>query len=97
MKKIKLDRYEREIEANLDKWPHHALSAKERAELVAAASRPPRITGKREKRFNVRLTEDDLSKLQARAEEVGIPYQTLASAVLHQVAIGKLDLRLIPV
>lgn len=34
--------------------------------------------------INIRLTERDLDRLKARAIEEGLPYQTLASSILHK-------------
>jgi predicted DNA binding CopG/RHH family protein len=34
--------------------------------------------------INIRLTERDLYRLKAKAIEEGIPYQTLASSILHK-------------
>jgi len=34
--------------------------------------------------INIRLTERDLHKLKVKAMEEGIPYQTLASSILHK-------------
>lgn len=36
--------------------------------------------------INIRLSERDLYKLKAKAIEEGIPYQTLASSILHKSA-----------
>lgn len=36
--------------------------------------------------INIRLSERDLYKLKAKAVREGIPYQTLASSILHKVA-----------
>lgn len=36
--------------------------------------------------INIRLSLRDFMKLKARAMEKGLPYQTLASSVLHQYA-----------
>lgn len=36
------------------------------------------------KNINIRLSERVLAKLKARAAEEGLPYQTLASSVLHR-------------
>lgn len=38
------------------------------------------------KNINIRLSEGDLHKLKAKAAREGIPYQTLASSILHKVA-----------
>ena len=36
------------------------------------------------KNINLRLSERDLYRLRAKAIEEGIPYQTLASSILHK-------------
>ena len=41
-------------------------------------------TFKKDARINIRLSSRDLRALQARALKEGIPYQTLASSVLHK-------------
>ena len=38
------------------------------------------------KNINIRLNERVLMRLKAKAAERGIPYQTLASSILHQFA-----------
>ena len=38
--------------------------------------------------INIRLSERILAKLKAKAAEQGIPYQTLASSVLHRFTGG---------
>jgi len=100
MKTIKLDPYEQKIDKALEKAAkagaiRSTLTPQLQREIRAAAGRSPKITGKKERRFNVRLSADDLIRLQARAEEAGLPYQTLASVILHQAAIGKLELRVV--
>ncbi|MFV0338026.1 MAG: CopG family antitoxin [Chthoniobacterales bacterium] len=50
----------------------------------------------KEARINIRLANSTLNGLKARAEEAGMPYQTLAASVLHQVAMGDLRLKLVP-
>lgn len=49
-----------------------------------------RATFRKDKRINIRITERDLVKLQQRALEEGIPYQTLVSSVLHKYLTGRL-------
>lgn len=50
------------------------------------------IALRKAKNINLRMTEQDVSGLKSRAAEAGIPYQTLASMVLHQVATGKIKI-----
>jgi predicted DNA binding CopG/RHH family protein len=48
-------------------------------------------TMKKDKRMNIRLSERDLKNLKIKALEVGLPYQTLVSMVLHKYVSGKLE------
>jgi len=48
-----------------------------------------RATFRKDKRINIRISERDLVKLQQRALEEGIPYQTLVSSVLHKYLTGR--------
>jgi predicted DNA binding CopG/RHH family protein len=41
------------------------------------------------KNINIRLSEQDLYRLKAKATEEGLPYQTLASSILHKAAAAK--------
>lgn len=57
---------------------------KTEGEIVAAAKN----TLNKTKNINIRLSEKVLARLKARAVKEGIPYQTLASSVLHQFVNG---------
>jgi predicted DNA binding CopG/RHH family protein len=46
----------------------------------------------KQKRINIRLTERDLKKIQAKAIEEGLPYQSLISMLIHKYNEGKLRL-----
>jgi len=46
------------------------------------------------KNINIRLSVRDLEKLKARSVETGLPYQTLAAAVLRQYIDRKITLTL---
>lgn len=54
--------------------------AKEKKEAMLAA----RYTLNKNRNINIRLTQKTLSRLKTKAIEEGIPYQTLASSVLHK-------------
>ena len=58
--------------------------AKEKKEAMLAA----RNTLNKIRNINLRVTEKTLYKLKSKAIEEGIPYQTLASSVLHKFANG---------
>jgi len=80
--KMFLDDYEKEI-----------LAAYENGELEPAESSInyqaiARETMKKNRKINIRISENDLSALQRRAAREGIPYQTLIGSVLHKFASG---------
>jgi len=43
----------------------------------------------KQRRINIRMTERDLKKIQAKAIEEGIPYQSLISMLIHKYNEGK--------
>ena len=46
---------------------------------------------KKNKRINIRISEKDLLDIKRLAALEGIPYQTLASSILHKFATGRLS------
>jgi len=44
------------------------------------------------KNINIRISESDIAKLKARSIEVGTPYQTIVSALIHNYTTGKIKL-----
>ncbi len=56
------------------------------AKLKAAA----RATAVKDKRVNIRLSSGDLSDIQVRALQEGVPYQTLIASILHKYVTGRL-------
>lgn len=58
----------------------------ELAKFRAAA----RATALKDRRVNIRLSSGDLSDIQIKALEEGIPYQTLIASVLHKYVTGRL-------
>jgi predicted DNA binding CopG/RHH family protein len=53
-------------------------------EEKAKAESAAKATLNKTRNINIRLSERDLYKLKAKAIEEGIPYQTLASSILHK-------------
>jgi predicted DNA binding CopG/RHH family protein len=45
---------------------------------------------RKDKRVNIRMSENDLVQLQRKAVQDGLPYQTLISSVLHKFINGRL-------
>ena len=76
------------IEAGIDdgSWVD-TLTPERKAELEAMARatiNPPK------KPITTRLSVHDLSKLKARAMQLGMPYQTLLASIVHQYVEGRL-------
>ncbi|MBF0275582.1 MAG: hypothetical protein HQK84_10170 [Nitrospinae bacterium] len=83
-KKIVLDDYENEI---LEAYENgHLKPSREQTDFKTIAKN----TMKKNKKINIRISENDLSALQRRAAQEGIPYQTLIGSVLHKFASGYL-------
>ncbi len=53
-----------------------------------------KATFKKDKRVNIRISERDLIKIQQRALQEGLPYQTLISSVLHKFISGRFTVKL---
>lgn len=63
------------------------LTATRKKELETVAER----TFRKDKRINIRISTTDLLAIQTAAVEQGIPYQTLASSILHKYLSGSLQ------
>jgi predicted DNA binding CopG/RHH family protein len=53
-----------------------------------------RLTLRKDKRINIRISAKDLEEIQKKALDEGIPYQTLISSVLHKYISRGLDKRI---
>lgn len=84
MKYFELDKEEKELleEFERGEWVPVKNQVKAKKEAMEAA----RNTLNKTRNINLRLSERDLQKLKAKAVKEGLPYQTLASSVLHRIA-----------
>jgi predicted DNA binding CopG/RHH family protein len=83
----KIDSYELEVLSAFEKGKLKSVATKgELAKFKAAA----RATAIKDRRVNIRLSSGDLSDIQVRALEEGVPYQTLIASVLHKYVTGRL-------
>ncbi|OGG02078.1 hypothetical protein A2W14_04135 [Candidatus Gottesmanbacteria bacterium RBG_16_37_8] len=82
MKYYELTKEEERIlkEVESGEWKPVKNLQKVKREMTAVA----RNTLNKTRNINIRLSERTLSKLKAKAIEEGIPYQTLASSLLHK-------------
>lgn len=83
---------------NIDEYEREILSAFETGKLKSVATKgeltkfkaAARATAIKDRRVNIRLSSGDLSDIQVRALEEGVPYQTLIASVLHKYVTGRL-------
>ena len=52
--------------------------------------RSKRFKPLKDRRVNIRLSSGDLSDIEVKALEEGVPYQTLIASVLHKYVTGRL-------
>lgn len=83
----KIDDYERDVLEAFDKGQLKSVASKAELEKFKAAARATAI---KDRRVNIRLSSGDLSDIQVKALEEGVPYQTLIASVLHKYVTGRL-------
>ena len=84
----KVDVYEREVLRAYDSGKLRSVATKAELEKFKAAARATAI---KDRRVNIRLSSIDLSDIQVKALEEGVPYQTLIASVLHKYVTGRLS------
>jgi len=84
-----------------DKEEMSILEALEKNELVrsvdadeeiALAKKAAKEYLSKSKNITIRLSLGDVTTIKNRAQETGIPYQTIISSLVHQYAMGKIRL-----
>ena len=88
MTKHRLDEEEQEILEAFERGSLKSVPNVERE--IQEARRIARNTLTKNKRVNVRLTERDFERIQLKALEEGIPYQTLIGSLIHKYLTGQL-------
>ncbi len=89
MRKVQyIDKEEMELAKSLEaeEWVSD-LSKKQKKQYEEYA----RNSLTKQKRINIRMTERDLKKIQAKAVEEGLPYQSLISMLIHKYNEGKVS------
>ena len=82
-RKDRLDALEAAIEADSEAYVPIAGERRKGIEAIVDRARKTR-------NVNIRISEYDLHGIKQRAEEEGIPYQTLISSVLHRYVADRL-------
>ncbi len=60
-------------------------------DFLSELSKAAENTFKKDKRINIRLSSHDLSGIQRKALQKGIPYQALISGLIHQYVEGDIQ------
>ena len=84
LKRIKLTRWEREIESALVKGEYVDVGKAEFEKIVQAIAHR-----KKDAVLNIRINRYDLQSLKQKARRHGIKYQTFIAELLHRVAHTK--------
>ena len=82
-----VDAYELEILKAFESGQLKSIASKSELAKFKTAARASAI---KDKRVNIRLSSVDLTDIQVKAMEEGVPYQTLITSVLHKYVTGKL-------
>ncbi|MBI5590691.1 MAG: hypothetical protein HY881_09430 [Deltaproteobacteria bacterium] len=84
-------KYDKEEKAILDAYNKGKMSlstpSKKEIEAIKATARKTMV---KDKRITIRLYEHDYQGIQKKAMEMGIPYQTLISGIIHRYIEGDL-------
>ncbi|MCF8083171.1 MAG: BrnA antitoxin family protein [Deltaproteobacteria bacterium] len=83
MKDLKLDKMEREIEDNAENFVK--ILAEKQCKIKKIISK-----AKEKIRITLRLDNQTLALIKQKAQEEGLPYQTLISSILHKYATDRL-------
>ncbi len=85
---MKLEPYEQEI---LEAYENGKMNPQEPSKApLSDLSKAAENTFRKDKRINIRLSSHDLSGIQKKALQKGIPYQALISGLIHQYVEGDL-------
>jgi len=86
MKNIKLDPEEKKILAAYNKGEWQSDT---NLKIRLKSLRSSAVATTKSKNINIRLQPSTLEKLRDSAARLGMPYQTLASSILHRYATGQ--------
>jgi len=91
---MKLTKEEKQIlkDVELGKYISEGIIEEERKRLQLIAQNTIQL--RKTKNVNIRIREDDLNKLRAKAQASGIPYQTMISVLIRQYTSDKLQIQI---
>ncbi|ASV13628.1 MULTISPECIES: hypothetical protein [Leptospira] len=89
--KYKLSQEEKDLESSIER--NEWKSVDNKIQYLKKFKSAAKNTLLKDKRMNIRIAGKDIQLLKTKALEIGIPYQTLVSSILHQYVTGKLTER----
>lgn len=94
-KNLRLDPEEQELNNSLERgeWKEVDNVEEEKKRYINIFKEAAEVE-KKEARLNIRLKRSDLNTIREKANENGLPYQTLINTILHQYAKGKIKVEL---
>ena len=93
-KNLVLDDYEKEIEEALEKGEFRRVENFEETKKMFQETAKMHKELLKTKRITLRVNQEDLLMVKAKAKRVKIPYQRLLSALIHQFAEGKREIKI---
>jgi predicted DNA binding CopG/RHH family protein len=81
MRRIKLTREEKRIEADIEAGKYVPVDKEQFDKIAEALARR-----KKDMVLNIRINSYDLKSIKQKARKLGIKYQTFISEILHKVA-----------
>jgi predicted DNA binding CopG/RHH family protein len=88
MKKFKLDEDEHALLEAFEAGQFESSLTPERKVFITKSAEAMFI---KDKKINIRISSRDLTAIQRRALEEGIPYQILVSSIIHKYISGSLS------
>jgi len=94
IKDMKLTKEEKQILKDVEsgKYISEGIIEEERKRLQLIAQNTIQL--RKTKNVNIRIREDDLNKLRAKAQASGIPYQTMISVLIRQYTSDELQIQI---
>lgn len=82
MRRIRLTRQEKAIEAAISKGEYVKVSKAEFSRIAEALA-----ARKKDAILHIRVNSSDLNSIKVKAQKLGVKYQTFISEVLHRMAM----------
>lgn len=83
------DKEEKELIKSIENGEWKVVSNKK---MIKKYTEYAKYSLKKNRRINIRMSEKDLKKIQVKAIQEGLPYQSLISMLIHKYNEGKIKM-----